>query len=392
MAAELLLNPFPVYAQMRQYSPVLFQPDQGVWLIYRYQDVKAILNDHTHFSNRPVMEMPAERSLAESINTMDPPRHTQLRALVSKAFSPKAIADMEEQITQVAHELLDQVIESGEMDLIADFAVPLPVRVIADMMAIPYARREEFKQWSQHLVESVESLVNGDFSPKPEIEASMAAMNAYFAQLAKERAERPGPDLVSRLATAEVDGERLSDQEVIASCILLMVAGNETTTNLLGNGMLSLLEHPDQLALLRLNPALMPSAVEEMLRFRSPSQAILRACAADAEIGGYTIKAGQRVLAFVGSANRDESVFADPDRLDITRNPNPHIAFGHGIHFCLGAVLARLEGRIGFTALLERLQNVQRADSAPLTPIPSTLVHGVRSLKLRFTPGSRRLS
>ncbi len=385
MPAELLLNPFPLFAQMRKNSPVFFNPDQGMWSVYRYNDVRAILHDHANFSSELSNGLPPERFLTESLISTDPPRHTMLRNLISRAFTPKVIAEMEEQITATTNELLDRVLGNGEMDLVSDFAVPLPIWVIAGMLGIPFEMRAKFKKWSNDLVESSEALVTGDYSPKPHLEASFAEMKAYLAEVAEERRQNPGDDLITRLVHAEIEGQHLTHQELINTCVLLLVAGNETTTNLITNGVRCFLENPDQLALLRQDRSLLPSAIEEILRFRSPAQSNIRLAMADVEIGGHQIKAGQRVVYFVGSANRDEEVFADADRFDITRNPNPHIAFGHGVHFCLGAPLARLEARVAFTALLDRLDDWELAPGAVLEPLPTILIHGVRSLPLRFT-------
>jgi len=387
---ELLRNPFTMYAHMRQQNPVFFHQEQGIWLVYRYAEVKAILDDHAGFINRMADGFSDVRSLSDTVNTIDQPRHTQMRALMNKAFSPRVIAEMEQSITQIAHSLIDEVVERGECDLVTDLAVPLPVRVIADMLGVPFAQREKFKLWSQHLVEATQQLVTGDTTPRPDIDASFMEMRAFFTEVYRERVKHPGPDLISRLATAEIDGVRLMEHEVVNNAMILMAAGNETTTHLIGNTILCLLENPDQFALLRQNPALIPGAVEETMRYRGAAQGIPRLAAVDREIGGHLIKAGTPVMAMIGSANRDEAVFTDPERFDVTRNPNPHLGFGHGIHYCLGAVLARLEGRIALSAVMERLQDLARVDESPLPPVPVSLNHGFLSLPVRFTPGRRR--
>jgi cytochrome P450 len=259
--------------------------------------------------------------------------------------------------------------------------------VISEMLGIPPTDRKQFKQWSDVIVASSNNIIGDDLALAEASGKAMHAMYEYFAPIMERRRANPREDLISRLTSVEVDGERLSDSDIFSFCWLLLVAGNETTTNLISNAILTLLEEPAALARLRAEPALLPNAIEEVLRYRSPVQAMFRFAARDVELHGQMIEQGRVVLAWIGSANRDERRFPEPDRFDIERTPNPHIAFGNGIHFCLGAPLARLEARVALAAVLERLQELARVDDVPLVPVEGMIVHGVKSLPLRFRPG-----
>ncbi|HLN65276.1 MAG TPA: cytochrome P450 [Symbiobacteriaceae bacterium] len=383
MTPEMRLNPFPLYAMMRQNGGLLPIPDQHLWNVFRYDDVKTVLTDHKRFSS----QFSPDQSGPGSLITSDPPRHTELRSLLTKAFTPRAIAALEPRIRQLTTELLDRVMEQGEIDLVGDLSAALPVMVIAEMLGIPPEDRVMFKQWSDKVVESAD-VVLGRHSLEPGATAgAWAEMVAYFRRVIAERRQDPRDDLISNLIAAEIDGERLSEIDILNFAWLLLVAGNETTTNLITNTVITWLEHPLELERLRADPTLLPGAIEEVLRYRSPVQAMFRITAEPVEIAGQTIPAGERVIAWIGSANRDETIFADADAYLIGRDPNPHIAFGHGIHFCLGAPLARLEARIALGAVLERLHDLTRVDGAPLEPVSGFIVHGVKKLPLRFTRG-----
>ncbi|HET7559689.1 MAG TPA: cytochrome P450, partial [Limnochordia bacterium] len=277
-----------------------------------------------------------------------------------------------------------QADDSRRIDLIKELAYPLPVIVIAELLGIPKEDRDRFKAWSDRIVASADNVLGGAGGDSDEAHQAMAS---YFHEVIAERRRRPQADLISALLAAEVDGERLDEAEVIALCWLLLVAGNETTTNLIGNAILSLLEHPDQLARLRAHPDWLPSAIEEALRFRSPVQAMFRITTGEVELAGQRIPAGNRVVAWIGSANRDEGKFQRAEFFDIAREPNPHIAFGHGIHFCLGSPLARLEARIALGTFLARYPHFERADDQPLEPAHGFIVHGVTSLPLHLGAG-----
>lgn len=383
---EMRLNPHPLYAQMRQFQPVAYAEPLGAWVVFGYEDVKAVLTDHVHFTSQ-IGHLFGDVTRGVSLVFTDPPRHTKLRGIVTKAFTPAAIARLEPRIAAITHELLDKVVEQGRMDVTLDLSYPLPMMVIAEMLGVPTEDRDDFKRWSNAEAE----LFNGTLSAQvPEhLHQEDLELEQYLTQVINQRRASPREDLISALIAAEVDGEKLSEPDLVQFCKLLLVAGNETTTNLIGNAVLTLLEHPDQFALLRENPALIPSAIEEVLRFRSPVQALIRLAKSDLELGGQTIKAGDKVTVFIGSANRDLARFPDPDRFDVARDPNPHLSFGHGIHFCLGAPLARLETRVALTAMVERLSGMERLNGEPLQLVPTLIMWGLSSLPLRFTPAHR---
>lgn len=383
---EFKRDPYPMYLMMRESQPVLYIEPFDIWSVFRYDDVRTVLSDHARFSSQYGEMMGggsgAGNLMGQSIITTDPPRHTKLRSLVSRAFTPRAIAALEPRIAAITDQLLDQVAPYGRIDLIQDLAYPLPVIVIAEMLGIPSDDRERFKHWSDEVVASADAMMGGGDAGSQQ---AINEMMAYFRGIIAERRASPADDLISALLAAELEDERLSEQDVLAFCWLLLVAGNETTTNLIGNGIRTLLEHPDQLAKLRENPEMLSSAIEEVLRYRSPVQAMFRITACEVELGGQTIPARSRVVAWIGSANRDEDRFARADQFEISRDPNPHLAFGQGVHFCLGAPLARLEARVAMSAILRRLPELQRVDDAELEPARGFIVHGVTSLPLRFS-------
>jgi cytochrome P450 len=383
---ELQRNPYPIYQMMREHQPVLYLEPMNLWMVFRYDDVRTVLSDHGRFSSRYDQMVPgaegAAKGPASSLITSDPPRHTQVRSLVTRAFTPKAVAALEPRIEAITNELLDRVVPSGELDLIHDFAYPLPVIVIAELLGIPAADRDRFKHWSDEVVASADALVGGGMGAQSA--QANAEMYSYFRAIIAERRRSPREDLISALLAAEIEGERLNEADLLSLCWLLLVAGNETTTNLIGNAVLTLLEHPEELARLKANPELLPSAIEETLRYRSPVQFMFRTTTAEVELAGRTIPARSLVVASIGSANRDEARFPEAERFEIGRDPNPHIAFGQGIHFCLGAPLARLEGRVALEAILRRLPELRRVNDAELEPARGFIIHGVKSLPLAF--------
>jgi hypothetical protein len=293
---------------------------------------------------------------------VDPPDHTRLRMLVSKAFTPRAIEALRPRITDVVHKLLDNVEPAHQMDLVRDLAYPLPVVVIAELLGIPAEDRGLFKQWSDALALTLEPFVPMDM--RGPVQRANDALRAYLLPVFAQRRRDPRDDLISALMEAEEAGDRLTEEEAFSACRLLLVAGHETTTNLVGNGLLALLRHRDQLQLLLEHRALIPAAVEELLRFDSPVQLTVRIATQPQELGGKRIAPGDQLIALLGAANRDPEQFPDPDRLMITREEKRHLAFGHGIHFCLGAPLARLEMQVALSALLERFPQLH------LTPEP----------------------
>jgi cytochrome P450 len=385
---ELRRNPFPVYEQIRSASPVLRDPASGAWMLFDYAGVKRALHDHDAFSSS--MEFAGRQSPAWFI-FFDPTRHTKLRGLIMRAFTPRSIASLEPFIRDLSRELIDQTIERGQMDLAEDYAIPLPMIVIAEMLGIEASDRSRFTRWSEAILNLSYDVSGGEEAVKAGMEfaAVTAEMSAYLGSLLAERRAAPRDDLLTRLAHAEVDGERLTEEEILGFFQLLLVAGTETTTNLLSNAILCFIEHPAELARLQATPALLPLAIEEILRYRSPVQWLFRTTRHDVEVHGQVIPAGNLVLPMIGAANRDPQQFRDPGRFDIAREPNQHIAFGHGIHFCLGAPLARLEARIALADLLQRVKRFELASAEPWEPRKALHVHGPARLPIRFEPGRR---
>ena len=385
LSDDMRRNPYPVYDQIRSASPVVYDARSDFWMIFDYDGVKRALTDDGAFSSD--VAATANQPTPPWMIFFDPPRHTKLRALIMRAFTPRMVANLEPRIRELSRELLQRTMERGEMDFAADFAIPLPLMVIAEMIGIPSADWPLFRRWSDVMLTlslTVSSRERGAEAGK-DFRAMAGEMAGYLAETGRRR-RAPEDDLLTKLIEAEVDGERLKPEEILAFVQLLLVAGNETTTNLLNNALLCLMENPDQLARLRAAPGLLPSAIEEVLRFRAPIQFMFRGMRRDVEMHGQVIPAGKRVLAMIGSANRDPRQFPEPGRFDITRDPNPHIAFGHGIHFCLGAPLSRLEARIALTEFLQRVQNFERTSDEPWEPRAALHVLGPNRLPIRFEP------
>ena len=386
-AVEAALNPFTYYRKMRESDPVSYDEKNKLWALFRYEDVLRITSDYSNFSSERVLAseqaidgmrkegISEEDMPTKSILSLDPPRHRQLRSLISQAFTPRSITLLTPRITQIAHEYLDKVAAKGKMDIIQDLSYPLPVIVIAELLGVPTEDRAQFKRWSDGLIDPAPGVVN----------SVIVEMNRYFRQVIAQRRSDPREDLISGLVAAEVDGEKLTERELLSFCVILLVAGNITTTNLIGNAILCFDEHPEVMDQLREDLSLLPTAIEEVLRYRSPVQMLVRAAVADTVIGGKEIKQGQFVVPYIGSANRDEAQFPAPDVFDIRRTPNRHVAFGHGIHFCIGAPLARLETRIAFEALLTRFKNIRRVQDTPLEPLQAGGgFYGVKNLPVTF--------
>lgn len=367
--AELFGNPFPWYAQMRRQTPVWYDANQQVWMVFRYEDVKRIFSDWQTFSSK-IPHPPEQTDLTQSLNYTDPPKHQSLRSLVAKVFTARRVEELAPRITQITHDLIDQIQGQKQIDFMHDLAIPLPIIVIAEILGIPIADREDFKRWSDGIVVYDSTAIT--------------AMADYFRHLLKQRQQHPGKDLISDLLAAHEAGETLTAQELVDFCMILLIAGNETTTNLLGNAVLCFNEYPEAFERLKREPNLVPLAIEEVLRYRSSVQGIERFTKTEVQIGGQTIPAGRMIIVWMGSANRDETKFDRPDEFMIDRDPNPHLAFGNGIHFCLGAPLARLEGKIVLSAVLERLPTLHIDPNATLEFIPSTGVHGVKFLPVRL--------
>ena len=379
------LNPFPIYAEMRQSNPVYFDPRRKNYNIFLYDDVQRVLSEYTTFSSQFTGDQGGgggEPFSASMIST-DPPKHRKLRTLVSQAFTPRAVEALAPRIQSIVDSHLDAALGEGQMDVIENLGYPLPVIVIAELLGVPAEDRAKFKKWSDIVVSLAD--LGGEIDYEAFNNQAVMEMSAYFFNMIEQRRVNPGDDLISGLLQAEVDNERLSVIELLGFCALLLVAGNETTTNLIGNAMLTFVENPDAWEKLRQQPELLQPAIEEVLRFRSPVQSMFRVTKEEAIVAGTTIPANQPLVAWIGSANHDENQFPEPEKLDIERKPNRHLAFGHGIHYCLGAPLARLEASIALRGMLERFSTIQLAPGASPERIPSILIYGLRSLPITFT-------
>lgn len=378
--------PLEAFRALRQRAPIAWHPHgegTGFLALTCYDDVLAVSRDSATWSSQATgvfFDVPRpEQSyqLALMMLTMDPPRHTALRALVSRGFTPRRVARLNEHIAAMARQIVDDVAERGECDFVGDIAGALPSYVIAELLGIPL-------EDGRRLYELTE-LMNTGLVDDPGIEQAQLQMFEYATTLAAHKRAEPGEDIATALLQAEVDGQRLTDLEFNLFFLLLINAGGDTTRNLVAAGTLALIEHPAEHARLVADPALLPTAVEEMLRYVSPVTVFARTATTDTELRGVPVKAGDRVALFYPSANRDEAQFQDPDRLDISRDPNPHLAFGGGgTHFCLGANLARLEAAAIFPEILKRLRNLELA--GPVERVRSSLMNGIKLMPVRFTP------
>jgi pimeloyl-[acyl-carrier protein] synthase len=379
-------NPYPHYRPLFAGPPRIINLVMDMVLIARYADVRAVLLDHANFSSAQLATSGFEEQnnlfgQDPSMLVADPPVHTRLRRLVSRDFTPRRIRELEPRICEIAAQLVDAALHRGSLDVMADVANTLPVMVIAEMLGVPPEMYQTFKHWSDTIVEA-DNVLPG--MPMPDdIKLAMSELRAFFSTQIEKRRGKPGPDLVSALVAAHEQSEALSAGELLALVILLLLAGNETTTNLIGNGTLALGRHPDQMAQLRQKPELMPRAIDEMLRYDGPVQSTFRTAIRDTNIGGTDIKAGTGIFVMVAAANRDPAHFPDPDKFDITRDPNDHLAFGEGIHFCLGSGLARVEGSIAIATMLERFPKLRLANpDAPLKYKGSYFLRGLAHLEM----------
>ncbi len=378
-------NPYPHYRPLMEGPPRVLNLYMPMALVARYADVVRVLRDHEHFSSVPPRTPYLEERFkvfgdAPRVLFADPPVHTRLRRLVSQAFTPRRIQALQPMIERTTDHLLDRVSANGEFEVMADLANPLPMKVIAEMLGVSPDHYESFKRWSDSVIEA-DNTLPGMKLPDSVIE-SFTALRAYFAEEIEKRRRRPGDDLISVLVTAREEKEALSEGELLAFVVLLLLAGNETTTNLIGNGMLALGRNPDQLARLKKDHALIPKAIEEMLRYDGPVQATVRHPKADVELAGVTIPAQTFVFVMLAAANRDPARFKDPETFDITRDPNDHVAFGEGIHYCLGAPLARLEATIALSRLLRRFPRLRLAEQMTLTYKGSYFLRGLTALAM----------
>lgn len=370
----MLNDPYPHYAAMRASAPVHFNPALQMWEVYRYHDIQAVLADAQTFSS--------DLSVLQTMATMDPPRHTQLRRLVARAFTAKLINGLEPKILSITDELLACVAAPGRMDAIADLAFPLPVTVIAELLGLPAEDRGLFKKWSVPAIRVAEAELHRQPPAAEHLEAVNELM-AYLERLAQRRQDDPRDDLVSGLVHAEVDGERLTMQEITSTCRLLLIAGFETTTNLIGNAVQLLLSHPEQMERVRTDRSLLEPAIDEAARYHAPFQFLARKATRDVVLGGQEISAGQVLLILMASGNRDEEVFDRADQFDVMRSPSRHLGFGHGIHYCLGAGLGRLEARVAIDRTMQRFPDLKLDAERPAEPLDSTVLFGWRTLPLR---------
>ena len=397
LSPEFFTNPYPVYRRLRTEDPVHWRETWNCWIISRYDDALAGLRQDgrrfsvvgqfgSHLNALPEAVRPRFLPLRQhfSIGLLhsDPPAHTRLRSLIGQAFTPRVVEGMRERIEATVNRLLDAVQDAGRMDVIRDFAFPLPSIVTAEVVGMPPEDRHQFKAWSDDIAAfSASNRLTVEVAERAQ--RSLLAVRAYLLEIAAQRRERPRDDLISRLVSAEAGAERPSEGELLSTCVTFLVGGHETTTALIGSGLLALFQHPDQMQRLRDEPAAVKSAIEEFLRFESPNQRINRLAKEDFEIEGRRIERGQRVMFLLGAANRDPDQFPDPDRLDVCREPNRHLAFGIGPHFCIGASLARLEATVAFTTLLRRFPDLRLAGERPEW-LPSYQLRLLKSLPVLF--------
>jgi cytochrome P450 len=387
---EVLADPYPLYRRLRDEDPVHWDPYLHAWVVTRYADVVTVLHRY-RAARTPAPERLAELRMDElspiaavmvkQMLFLDQPEHGRVRRLASAAFTPRHVARLREHIRQITETLIDELVGSGEFDVMSTLANPLPAIVTAEMLGVPTSDHEQLKFWSQDFAEML-----GNFQHNPgrtqQVLRSVEEMVAYFGAAVAQESTNPTEGLINALVTAEVDGDRLSTEEIVANVIVTMVGGQETTTNLIGNGLLTLLRQPDLMQRLRSEPALMPSAVEELLRFESPSQHTARLAPAGAVLGDREIPENAAVIAVMGAANRDPARFAEPDQVKLDREDNRHVAFGWAAHFCFGAPLARIEGQLAFETLLSRFQRISLAPGEEIRWRPNMGLRGLSSLRV----------
>ena len=388
---EVLANPYPLYHRLQNEDPVHWDPFLHAWVVTRYADVVQVFQRFS--ANRtPTPEQltamglsaltPLAQVMVRQMLFLDPPAHGRIRGLASKAFTARRVDSLHTHIQHITNSLLDKVQAAGHMDVIADLAYPLPAIVTAEMLGVPTSDWRQLTAWS---ADFAQVLGNFQHNPDhiPQVLRTLEEMTAYFHSAVRDQQAHPRDGLISAFLAAEIDGDRLSEDEIVANTIVTMVGGQETTTNLIGNGLLSLLRNPDQLEKLRADLSLIPSAVEELLRYESPSQQTARLAPEDVEIRGRLIKQRQAVIAVMGAANRDPDRFPDPDRLDICREDNRHVAFAWASHFCFGAPLARIEGRTAFETVVRRMPAI-RLEAGPVTWRENLGLRGLTALHVTF--------
>jgi len=390
---EVLANPYPLYHRLRTEAPVHWDPFLHAWVVTRYPDVVRVLHDFSA-DRTPSPEQlerinlsaisPIAAVMVKQMLFLDAPAHTRLRSLASSVFTPARVRVLRSRIQQIADTLIDaaMVAQPGQMDVIAEFAEPLPAIVTAEMLGVPIRDHRQLKDWTAVFAEMLGNFQhNPDHVPK--VLRALEEMLEYFRERVRELRAHPREGLINSLLTAEINGDRLTEEEVIANSIVTMVGGQETTTNLIGNGLLTLLRYPAEMQRLRDDPGLIPSAVEELLRYESPSQHTARLARTDVELGGRKIRKREAVIAVMGAANRDPERFPDPDRLDLARTDNRHLAFGWAAHFCFGAALARIEGQVSFSTILRRMPELA-LQQAPLQWRTNLGLRGLVALPVRY--------
>lgn len=388
---EVLADPYPLYHRLRNEDPVFWDPFLHAWVVTRYSDVITVLQ-HFSATRTPTPERlnalglgalaPLAEVMVKQMLFLDPPDHGRVRGLAAEAFTPRRVEKLRSHIQEITDDLLDTVQNKGRMDVVADLANPLPAVVTAEMLGVPTSDWRKLTEWS---ADFAQALGNFQHTPDsaPRVLRSLDEMIDYFKEAIRKQRTHPRDGLIQALLNAEADGDRFTEEEVIANTIVMMVGGQETTTNLIASGVLTLLRHPDQLALLQADPSLIPTAIEELLRYESPIQHTARLAPSDYRLGGKLIKQRDAVIAVMGAANRDPERFPDPDRLDVRRRDNRHVAFAWASHFCFGAPLARLEAQIAFETLLARMPHLQ-LEPEPLSWRENLGLRGLRALCIRF--------
>jgi cytochrome P450 len=388
---EVLANPYPLFARLRTEDPVHWDPYLHSWVVTRYADVITVLHDFSA-ARTPTPEQlssiglarlnPLARVMVKQMLFLDPPSHSRIRGLAACAFTPQKVAALKERIQQLANSLLDKVEPAGHMDVIADFGEPLPAIITSELLGVSAEHALKLKTWSANFAEML-----GNFQHNPDRIPSMLNtienLTGFFQRAVDEQKRNPRPGLIQSLIKAEVEGDRLTDDEIVANIIITLVGGLETTTNLIGNGVLTLLRHPDQMERLRSDPSLITSAIEELLRYESPSQHTARLAPQDVVLGGKKIRKRQAVIAVMAAGNRDPERFHDPDKLDLSREDNRHLAFGWAAHFCFGAPLARIEGQIAIATLLRRFPNLT-LEPGPIVWRKNLGLRGLTALPLKL--------
>ncbi len=393
-----LENPYALYATLRGTNPVFQVPvpadvGAGIFILTRHADVQHVLRDASFSADRRLSdafqrnrerfpeELASGGSALGSMLTMDPQDHTRVRGLVNKAFTPRRVAGLRPRIEAITQQLLNEGVEDGRLELMSQLACPLPAIVIAELLGVPAEDWPRFRKWAAEMIALTSTVLSSGPDPG-RMRQGLEPLQAYLKDIIAARRKAPREDLISGLIAAQEERDALSDDELLATCVIVLIAGHETTTNLIGNGVLALLRNPGELARLRAEPELLKSAIEEMLRYDSPVQATVRVVTQDSEIGGKTLRKGALAVCGIGAANRDPEAFPDPDRFDAGRRDNHHLSFGFGAHFCLGAPLARLEGEVAIRALMERFPTLA-LDAERVERRPNPILRGVQALPLR---------